>query len=241
MKKEQEKQTMKTSIEINGLKIQAEFPVEAETKLWIPLLKKWKENNVKTVLLAGPPGSGKSTLVFYLEQLARHQGIKLTSVGMDGFHHTNAWLKENNLSDRKGAPETFDFEALEQSIKSRNVWPVYSRQNHEPDWEHPIYINTDTEILLIEGNYLLLDQEPWNRLKNMADYAIVLKADSALLEKRLIERKTASGKSRLEAEIFCRHSDLKNVKLVLENTIKNPDLLLEIKNDSGGLDWTFLP
>src|SRR5258705_2889203 len=59
--------------------------------------------------ICGPPAAGKSTLSSALsDALNVHDGLSSVSVPMDGFHLSNVELERLGLTDRKGAPETFD-------------------------------------------------------------------------------------------------------------------------------------
>lgn len=132
----------------------------------------------------------------------------------------------------KGAPVTFDLEALGKKIAelaggNMCTWPRYDRLLHNPV-EDAITIASD--IVLLEGNYLLLDLDGWRELSACADYAISLSADEGLLRKRLVERRIATGVDREAAEEFVDFSDMANVRLCLEKTGK-ADLELEITHN----------
>ena len=87
-----------------------------------------------------------------------------------------------------------------------------------------------SNIVLIEGNYLLLDMEGWSELSDFADYTISLRADEGMLRKRLIERRIATGVEKDAAVKFVDFSDMANVRLCLEKT-KTADLELELSKD----------
>ena len=108
--------------------------------------------------VAGSPGSGKSTL-------AEHLGAELGApvVQMDGFHLPNAELDASGLRDVKGAPETFDAQAFVELVgslrdPSRPVrCPAFDRTADEPVADQVCVAPSDS-VVIIEGNYLLLDQ-----------------------------------------------------------------------------------
>ena len=91
-------------------------------------------------------------------------------------------------------------------------------------------ISVSADIVLLEGNYLLLDMEGWRALSGYADFTISLSADEEMLRERLIERRTATGVKRDKAEQFVDFSDMANVRLCLEMT-KEADLQLKAVDD----------
>ena len=133
----------------------------------------------------------------------------------------------------KGAPVTFDLEKLTDKVKEVTVaksclWPVYDRLLHNPIED---VITVDGDIVLLEGNYLLLDMDGWRELFGYADYTISVQAEEDLLRERLIARKEASGNTREKAVQFVDFSDMKNVRLCLEKTRK-ADLELVINPET---------
>ena len=150
------------------------------------------------------------------------------AVGMDGFHHTNTYLdrhtldcpdgKSVSLRSIKGAPETFDVEGFARALHETRVssgpvqWPAYSRVAHDVVADGPI---VSAPIVIVEGNYLLLDESPWRDLAELCDLSIFVEADEAMLRERLVARKMRGGLSRTEAERFFEQSDGKNVRRVL--------------------------
>jgi pantothenate kinase len=67
------------------------------------------------VAVAGPPGAGKSTIVEDLLGVLPEGSAAV--VPMDGFHYDDAVLTAKGLRERKGAPETFDFDGYEALLK----------------------------------------------------------------------------------------------------------------------------
>ena len=234
----------------NGISIKASYRDDEINTIFIPLLERLSEMHSQKgcrliVMLAAPPGAGKSTLSGFLEHLAAEviPGIKVQAIGMDGFHRRQEYLTSHTTNvngkkvlmvDIKGAPVTFDIEKLKDKLAeiasgSNCGWPVYNRLLHNPV-DDAVFV--DGDIIIIEGNYLLLKEDGWKELSDMADYTISIKADPDMLRERLIERKISTGSSEDKAVAFVEFSDMKNVMLCLENT-KPADLELILSKDSG--------
>lgn len=220
---------------INGLAHKVQYNEDTIQELFLPFLRHMsrKQKALKRrliVLLAAPPGTGKSTLCLLLEKLSQSMEglVSLQALGLDGFHHTAAYLRSHKIEREgkmvpmtaiKGAPETFDLEHLKEKlakVRTENIrWPVYDRSIHDVI-EDVITVRQD--ILLLEGNWLLLGSGGWQDLRDFADYTVFIEARAEDLQERLIARKVQGGKSRQEAEAFYRQSDRVNVERVLEDS-----------------------
>lgn len=230
---------------INGIEVEAVYTEQAVNDIFLPLLKKLtamqeEKGSRLVVMLAAPPGAGKSTLLSFLARLSRErEGIHpIQTIGMDGFHRRQEYLQHHfvhrdgrkvSLVEIKGAPVTFDLDRLRESVRKaaageKNGWPVYDRMLHNPVEDA---IRLDGEILLLEGNYLLLDEEGWRGLREYADYTISVSADEDLLRTRLIERRMKTGVAEDAAIRFVDFSDMPNVRLCLEKSLP-ADLQLAI-------------
>ncbi len=166
--------------------------------------------------LTGAPGSGKSTLA---SQLSRELAAPV--VPMDGYHLPNTVLDERGLHAVKGAPETFaaaDFvEAIARLRVARDdVWlPSFDRTIDEPVADQ-IRVRKTDRIVLVDGNYLLLPLDPWERLVREFDAVLFLDVDDDVRIERLVERHVQFGKPRDEAIDFVRTSDEPNAALIHE-------------------------
>ena len=249
IKDRKRKSEMKYYVNINGLDIRADFSKDTINLTFIPLLKTLAEIHSKkkkrvTAMLAAPPGAGKSTLASFLEHIARDviPGKKFQAIGMDGFHRRQEYLlshnvnidgKEVSMVDIKGAPVTFDLDRFKGKLKELKEepvckWPLYDRLLHNPVEDK---ITVDGDIILLEGNYLLLNTDGWNALSSFADYTIFLTAAENILRERLIARRIAVGHSKEGSAAFVDFSDMANVRLCLERS-KKADLMLSI-NENG--------
>ncbi len=164
--------------------------------------------------IAGPPGSGKSTL-------AQRLGAELVApvVPMDGFHLPNAILRARGQLDVKGAPETFaaaDFVRLVTELRDpgRTIeCPEFDRTLDEPIAGR-IRVAPDDVVVIVEGNYLLLDRPPWSSLPDLFDSIGYLEVPAETRLWRLVERHVAFGMSRERAVEFVRRSDEANAVMV---------------------------
>lgn len=237
---------MECRLTVNGRETDAVFTDNNIEEILLPLLKKLSEIRREKgrrilCMLAAPPGAGKSTLALFLEKLsASAEGVsRVSAVGMDGFHYYARDLSEMTgyrdgkkvkLQEIKGAPETFDLPRLRESIgrllaEPACSWPLYDRTVHDPV-EGALLIRDD--IIILEGNYLLLDAPGWRDLRGLADYTVRILAEEADVRERLVLRKAASGISREEAEHFAEFSDLYNVRTVMDHFLP-ADLTLRLQ------------
>ncbi len=221
--------------EINGLPQEVRFSKGAIEKIFKPFLMKLSElheiTDRKVVgFIAAPPAVGKTTLAQFLERLSR-ENMELSNIralGMDGFHYPADYLKANKISrdgqeilmnDIKGAPETFDVDTLQTKLREVRQegtdWNIYDRMIH--DVVHDV-LSVEDDIILLEGNYLLLKEPRWTNIRVLADYTVFIKARPEILKERLIARKIQGGLSPEEAEKFYYASDSKNVERVLKNS-----------------------
>lgn len=176
------------------------------------------------IAVAGPPAAGKSTLAELLvEDLNGPGQSKAVLVPMDGFHLDNSALDAMGLRHRKGAPQTFDaegFAALVRQIADRETdifYPTFDR-TQDKTIANSASVSTDTDIVVVEGNYLLLKEQPWASLEPFFDLTIFVKPDVDLLQARLIERWRHYGFEEDAALEKAMGNDIPNAIYVLENS-----------------------
>ena len=175
--------------------------------------------------IAGPPGSGKSTIAAQLCDELVKAGESAIVVPMDGFHFDDAILNARGHRARKGAPHTYDvagFEVLLKRIKAREsdiAIPVFDRSLELARAAAGI-ISAEAKFILVEGNYLLLDHAPWERLKLLFDFAIFLDVSEVELERRLIARWLGLGFDKAGAREKALGNDIPNARLVLKSSTK---------------------
>jgi pantothenate kinase len=180
------------------------------------------------VAIAGPPASGKSTRAEAIAELLPPGSAAV--VPMDGFHFDDAVLDEKGLRSRKGAPETFDFDGFLSLLKRLKA--------HEGDVAVPLFdrsmelsrnaaaiVSRDTKFVLVEGNYLLLDEAPWNSLESVFDFGIYVDVPRDELERRLVQRWRDHGRPDDAARRWIDGNDLPNVDRV-QRARRKADLVI---------------
>lgn len=230
---------------INGYPVSAHYDDQNVEEIFIPLLRRLQQLHESCAariisFIAAPPATGKSTLVDFLSRLAvQLPGMPAAqALGMDGFHYHQDYIlshtvvrngKEIEMRRVKGAPDTFDVQRLRDTLlalRAGNLrWPAYDRTLHDVVEEA---IPVTAPILLVEGNYLLLNQPIWRDLPH--DYAVFITADEVLLRQRLIERKMRGDKTHEQAALFYQESDGPNVRLCLGSRLPC-DLELQLLPD----------
>ncbi|MDW5415425.1 nucleoside/nucleotide kinase family protein [Iodobacter sp. CM08] len=182
----------------------------------------------KLLGIVGPPGSGKSTLAQEIQRLYPEQSIV---VPMDGYHLANSELARLGKAERKGAEDTFDsagFAALIQRLKTQPAGetiyaPEFRREIEEPI-ANAIPIQPENQLIIVEGNYLLLNTGHWAKLHNLLDETWYVDVDHALRESRLIHRHMQFGRSEAAATDWAHNTDGPNASLI-EASKERADLI----------------
>jgi len=192
-----------------------------------------KETSKPRLLIGvvGKPGAGKSTVTEKLKELLPAKETRVLS--QDGYHLSNSQLQELGRANRKGAPDTFDPRSFTELLKrvaqdSLNdiYFPIFHREIEESIAAEGV-ITPETKIVLVEGNYLLLDSHGWEGVAAYLDEVWYLKIDDELRLKRLVARHIEFGKEPDFAHAWAHGTDEVNAKII-EATSGRADAFLFI-------------
>jgi pantothenate kinase len=191
--------------------------------------------------ITGSPGAGKSTLAAAVvatlnaadaaDAPAPTDGATAVHLPMDGFHLANATLDRLGLRDRKGAIETFDgwgFAGLLERVLAETDHTVYA-PGFERSVDEPvageIAIEPSARIVIVEGNYLLVDEGPWQRVGDLVDECWFVEASDEERVRRLVARHTESGRTPEAALAWALEVDGANAR-VIAPTVARADLVV---------------
>ena len=188
-------------------------------------------NDRRSILgITGPPGGGKSTLA---RMVADALGDEAALVGMDGFHLAQSELVRLGRRDRMGAPDTFDaagYAALLARVRAREDEVVYApefRREIEEPFAGAVPIPRSIPLIVTEGNYLLVDDGDWARVRPLLDEAWYVDMDEETRLGWLIQRHIEFGKTPEYARAWVKRSDERNAEVVAQ-TASRADVLVRL-------------
>jgi pantothenate kinase len=172
--------------------------------------------------LAGAPGSGKSTAAAAVAaRLNAAEPELCVVVPMDGFHYDDAVLEARGWRTRKGAPHTFDVGGLAALLRRL-------RENAEEEIAFPLFDRglelaragagiapRAARAILVEGNWLLLREAPWDRLAPLFDLTAMIDCPMETLADRLAARWRDIGLPEADVERRLRDNDLPNAAVAI--------------------------
>ena len=175
------------------------------------------------VAVCGAPGAGKTTFSSELQRylISGKPSLSTQTIAMDGFHFDNGILAKNGLLSIKGAPQTFDVKAFEDLLKStanhqQDLWAPEFDRDTETVIHKAFCIKKESQVILVEGNYLLLNQPSWAHLKEYFDLSIFIEVAQLELQQRLVQRWINQGYDLASAHQKAIDNDLVNGEKVIK-------------------------
>lgn len=172
----------------------------------------------KLLGLVGPPGAGKSLLAETLQQAFANVS---QVVPMDGFHLAHGELQRLGRAGRKGAPDTFDsagYAAMLRRLRAQRSDEIVYAPEFRRELEEPvagaIAVEPQTQLVITEGNYLLLDSGHWAGVASLLDEVWYVDVDDGLRTSRLTRRHEQYGRSRQDALAWVTRTDEPNARLI---------------------------
>lgn len=197
------------------------------------------------VAIAGAPGSGKTTTAKAVQQQLNDNETTVALLSMDGFHLPRATLDKlpnrEEAYQRRGAPWTFDVELFLKFTRHLRAWadtvpahetpalyaPTFDHHTKDPV-ENGTTIDQSASIVILEGNYLLLDKEEWREVADLVDLCIFINVDLGIAQDRLARRHVEAGIEKTLDDGYARvnGNDYLNGLEIRGNLIQ-PDIVLE--------------
>ncbi|MFJ8008493.1 nucleoside/nucleotide kinase family protein [Streptomyces fagopyri] len=173
--------------------------------------------------IAGSPGAGKTTLAERLVRELNGGGSGwVAHVPMDGFHLADAELERLGRRDRKGAPDTFDaagYAALLRRLRDEEEGddivyaPAFERTLEQPV-AGAVPVPRAARLIITEGNYLLLRDPVWERVRSRLDEVWFCELDETERVRRLVARHEQFGKDHDTAVAWVLGTDQRNADMV---------------------------
>jgi pantothenate kinase len=176
--------------------------------------------------ITGSPGAGKTTLARQLVDRVN----AITGAGnaepvavylpMDGYHLANATLDRLGVHDRKGAIDTFDgwgFVSLLRRVLVETDHEVYAPsfdRRVDEGIAGEIAVPASARIVVVEGNYLLIEQEPWSQIAPLLIESWFCETSESERLRRLVDRHERHGRSTEAAEAWARTVDGTNAAMI---------------------------
>ena len=133
---------------------------------------------------------------------------------------------------RRGAPFTFNAERfvselVEARQRGEGVFPSFDHGAGDPI-EGDIRLTKDQRVVLVEGNYVLLDDEPWHRLREIFDETWFMDVPVEECNRRVAARHVTVGLTEEQAQVRVDTNDGINAVLIAEVSPKNANRMVRI-------------
>ena len=194
------------------------------------------------IALAGPPGSGKTTIaanvVRKLTELPNPP--KTVAVSVDGFHLPLEALRELPNAEealaRRGAPWTFDAKSAVEMVRELST-SAGSKAVVVPTFDHAVkdpvadglVVDPDVQVCVLEGNYLLCDEGSWSEITGIVDERWLVQVNESLARERVAARHLAAGIEPTMDLALARtdNNDIPNGRYIMKHSAGRYDVLVE--------------
>ncbi|KAI0009213.1 P-loop containing nucleoside triphosphate hydrolase protein [Xylariaceae sp. FL0662B] len=183
---------------------------------------------------------------------------KTVVISIDGFHLPLSALRAlPNASEalaRRGAPWTFDAKAAVDMVRKLRtagnngtgagagagaaadaagsedvvVVPTFDHAVKDPVADG-LVVGRDAQVCLIEGNYVLCNEDLWSEIADLVDERWLVRVDENLARNRVAARHLAAGIEPSMELALARtdYNDIPNGRYVMEHSLGRQDVLIE--------------
>ena len=170
-----------------------------------------------------------------------------TSVPMDGYHLSRAQLSAmpdpTTAHHRRGAAFTFDDKAFLELVKRlREPLLPESKTVYAPSFDHAIKdpvaddipIHPASRVVILEGNYLSLNQGLWKEAAELMDELWFVKVSFETARSRLVVRHVAAGivKNEEEAGNRADEIDLANGRQIVDQRLDAQEVIISKEDEN---------
>jgi len=238
----------KVTLEVAGYDVEARLTPAELWRFYLPLCQAIRQVGHRAgrrilVGVGGPGASGKSVLALLLIELLNRwpdaAARRAALCTLDGFHFPNSYLDSHFTTDAagrrvplravKGSPDSFDaasFVAALRRLRSEPAvsLPRYDRRLHDPVPDgHPV--GPEDGIVLVEGNYLLLDRDHWADVAGLLDLCLFISLPMEAAREAMVPRFVRGGRPAEEARRRYDAVDRANYEVIV-STMPRADLVI---------------
>ena len=198
------------------------------------------------VALVGVPGAHRTLSAFLLQNILEESyGIESMILPASGYHYPIQHLKSFPDAEqaiyRRGAPETLDPHALWRDLKlikgdadavsayyaglphkeedlATLHFPGFDHAHADPQPDKHTFDRNRHKVVIVEGKYLLHDQDGWEDLREQFDLTVFMDSDvEECLQRLKIRNLCIPGYSPEEMALRCDTVDRANAQIVLQS------------------------
>ncbi|KAJ1412494.1 hypothetical protein B484DRAFT_316445, partial [Ochromonadaceae sp. CCMP2298] len=147
-------------------------------------------------------------------------------VPMDGYHFSKRHMGERFQGAEleraillRGSPPSFDAEAFVSALTQLRVsgsgrFPSFAHGTGDPVQDE-IEVRKQHEVVIVEGNYLLLDIPPWDAIAPLLHVSVFIECGIEEIERRVYMRHVGNGNTPERALLRVTANDSPNALQVL--------------------------